>query len=292
MSEILTTGLSGLVGSRLPELFPDQKYIDLSLESGHNILKLETLEKTFASSDAKVLIHFAAFTDTTSAWNDKGNKDGLCYQINVVGTQNIINMCRQHNIHLIHISTDSVFDGTKQAAYVETDKRLAIDWYGETKLLAEMSVDASKIPATIVRIAFPYRAKYEAKLDFVRKIISKLEKGETCKLFTDQFTTPTFVDDIATGLMKIVDNPKSGIYHLVGSSSQSIYSLGLQIAQTFGFDPNLIQPSSLADYLATPNARPYSMRSTLSNEKFITNYSFTPSDLASGLAEMKRQITS
>lgn len=290
MSQILTTGLTGLVGSRLPELYPDNQYADLSLDTGHDILKPETLDPSFATSEATLVIHFAAFTDTNAAWNDKGNKDGLCYQLNVVGTQNIVNLCKKYNKHLIHISTDFVFDGQKTKPYIETDHRLALDWYGQTKLLSEMTVESAKIPHTIVRIAYPYRAKFDSKIDLVRKIITKLQKEEICSLFDDQVTTPTFVDDIAHGLARIIDKPKQGIYHLVGSSSQSLYSLGLLIAHIFGFDPNLIKPASLSDYLSTPNSRPYARHATLSNEKFIRDYDYVPLDLTSGLKNLKVQM--
>ena len=69
-----------------------------------------------------------------------------------------------------------------------------------------------------------------------------------------------------------------------------IYQLGLAIAHEFGFDPNLVQPSSLAKYLKTPNARPYAKNLTISNQKFINDYNFTPRTLTQGLVEIKRQL--
>ncbi|MBI2464850.1 NAD(P)-dependent oxidoreductase [Candidatus Shapirobacteria bacterium] len=288
MTEVITTGLSGLVGSRLLEIFPDYRLQDLSLDSGHDVLKPNTLVDTFSRSPAKTVLHFAAFTDTNAAWEQRGDKNGLCYQLNVIGTKNIADLCRQYHKHLIHISTDYVFDGSKTTSYTETDTLNPLDWYAQTKYDAEKVVSPE---FTVIRIASPYRAIFNAKIDLVRKIIGKLKNNEVCKLFADQYTTPTFIDDIAIGLGKVINNPLLGIYHLVGSSSQSVYDMGQQIANIFGFDQKLIQPSSLADYLKTDNARPYAPNLSLSNQKFIDNYSFTPKTLSEGLAEMKKQLT-
>ncbi|MFA7301327.1 MAG: NAD(P)-dependent oxidoreductase [Candidatus Shapirobacteria bacterium] len=285
--EIIGTGLSGLVGSRIVQLNPDINFTDLSLNSGFDILKSETLEPVFFDFSGDTVIHLAAFTDTNAAWNQKGDKAGLCYQLNVVGTQNIVDMCQKYGKHLIHISTDYIFDGSKNLSYIETDLANPLDWYGETKLLAEQIIPQE---FTIIRIASPYRAQFDQKTDLVRKIISKLKNNEVCKLFTDQITTPTFIDDIALGLAKVITNPKSGVYHLVGSSSQSVYDMGLQIAKVFGFDQNLVQPSSLIEYLKTPDARPYPQNLAISNQKFITEFGYTPKTLTEGLVSLQNQL--
>lgn len=286
--EIIGTGLSGLIGSRIVELNPSHQFTDLSLSYGYDILKPETLDPVFANFSGDIVLHLAAFTDTNAAWEQKGDKSGLCYQINVVGTQNIVDLCQKYNKHLIHISTDYVFDGTQSKPYTENDTPNPLDWYAETKYLAEESVPDN---FTIIRIASPYRAKFDPKIDLVRKILFKLSQGQTCNLFTDQITTPTFIDDIALGLAKVFANPKSGTYHLVGSSSQSVFEMGQSIAKTFNYNQKLIQPSSLAEYLKTPNARPYAPKLFLSNQKFTTSFDFIPNTLTDGLLELKQQLS-
>lgn len=287
---ILGTGLSGLVGSRFTELNPDLVFTDISLTSGFDITKIDSIESVFKNFSGKFVVHFAAFTDTNMAWDQKGDKNGLCYQVNVVGTQNLIDLCVKYDKHLIHISTDYVFDGSKKTPYNESDQPNPLDWYGETKYLAEKLITDSNSSFTILRIAFPYRANFPDKIDLVRKIIGKLSKSEVCKLFSDQYSTPTFVDDIAVGIRHVIDNPQTGIFHLVGSSSQSIYQMGLLIAQTFGYDQNLIEASSLEEYLKTPNARPYAQNLSLSNNKFITTFDYQPKSLSEGLILIKSQI--
>lgn len=290
--QILGTGLSGLVGSRVVELNPDFNFIDASLESGVNILDKKQLEQFFKDNPkADTIIHFAAFTDTNAAWNQKGDKNGLCYQLNVDGTQNIVDLCKKYNKYLIHISTDFVFDGTKNTEYFEEDSPHPLDWYGETKYLAEKLILDSHHPASIVRIAFPYRSSSSTKVDLVRKIINKLQNNEPVTMFTDQRTTPTFIDDIGLGLRFFVDKKPEGIYHLVGPTSQSPYDMAKKIAQVFNLNADLIKASSLEDYLRTPGARPYARNLSLSNQKFSSESGFSPRNLTAGLEELKRQLS-
>ena len=287
-TQVLGTGLSGLVGSRIVELNPDYQFTDLSLDTGKNILDPKTLIADFANNSADTVIHLAAFTDTGSAWDQKGDKSGSCYQINVVGAQNIVDLCRKHNKYLIYISTDFVFDGTKTTPYDETDSPNPLDWYGQTKYEAEKIV--ANIPSSIIRIAYPYRANFSQKVDLIRKIKNNLENNQVCTLFNDQITTPTLIDDIATGLSLIIRNKPTGIYHLVGSSSQSPYEMALQIAKTYNLDQHLIKPSSLQQYLKQPKVRPYALNGALSNHKFISEFGTTPHTLSSGLQIIKNQI--
>ncbi len=289
--KIIGTGLTGLVGTRITELNPDLEFINISIETGVSILDLDQLDKVFAANpDADAVLHLAAFTDTNAAWAQKGDKSGLCYQLNVVGTENIVKMCQKYGKYLIHISTDYVFDGNKIGPYTEADATSAIEWYGETKAMAEKVVLDSKINASIVRLAFPYRAKFDAKVDIIRKIKGKIEAGDTLNLFDDQITTPTFIDDIAAGLKVFFDKKPVGIYHLVGSSAQSPYIMAKTVAEVFGLDDSKIMASKLSDYLKTEGARPFAPNAALSNDK-VKTLGITMKTLREGLEEMKKQNT-
>lgn len=288
--KIITTGSSGLVGSRITELNPDHNFIDISLESGINLLDSIALEKVFVDNpDSELVLHLAAFTDTNAAWAQKGDQNGLCYQLNVVGTQNIVNLCRKYGKYLIHVSTDYVFDGSKTTPYTEADPTSALDWYGATKAMAEKLVTDSGIPAAIVRIAYPFRAKFEPKIDIVRKFKAKIESGETLTLFDDQITTPTYIDDIALALKVFFDKKPLGIYHLVGSSSQSPYNMAKMIASIFSLDDSKIIASKLSDYLKNDNARPFAKNAALSNDK-VKSLGIQMKTFREGLLDMKRQL--
>lgn len=294
MKKIIGTGLSGLVGSRIKELLVDRfEFVDFSLDTGVNILDLVSLTAAFeANKDAIAILHLAAFTDTNAAWEQRGDKTGLCYQLNVEGTRNILNLAQQYNQQFIYISTDFVFDGTKTTPYLETDIPTPIEWYGETKYLGEKVIlDSGYSNFNISRITYPYRAKFEPKVDLIRKVLTKLKNNEEVKMFSDQICTYTFIDDIAKSLGYFLDNKTSGIYHLVGSSSHSPYEMCLEIANTFNLDKNLISASSLEEYLKSQpeGSRPWQKTLITSNKK-ITEIGVHMSTLKEGLEEIKKQL--
>ena len=295
MKLILGTGLSGLVGSRIVELLSDKyEFVNLDLTSGIDITKPEEIEQKISSSKTKHLIHLAAFTDVSRAWEQRNEgEESLCYKVNVVGTKNIAEACQKHNKYLIHFSTDFVFDGKKTSPYTEEDKPHPIEWYGQTKLWAEEEVKKSGCYYTILRIAFPFKAKPSSsdleknpKLDLVRKIISKLQEGEELKIFFDQIITPTFIDDIAKAVDRCIKNNPIGTYHCVGSSKISPYDLASLIADNWNLDKILIKKTSIVE-ANRPGMRPRQVYMGLSNKKLKRDFGIKMSNLEKVLRELK-----
>ncbi len=294
MQKIIGTGLSGLVGSRIVELLKDKfEFIDFSLDSSVNILDKENLATAFENNkDAVAVLHLAAFTDTNAAWEQRGDKSGICYQLNVEGTRNILELAQKYNQYFIYISTDFVFDGSKTTPYTEEDMPNPIEWYGETKYLGEKVItDSGYSNYNISRITYPYRSKFDTKVDIIRKVLTKLKNSEEVKMFSDQICTYTFIDDIASALEYFLENKNTGIYHLVGSSSHSPYEMAKLVASTFGFDQNLVQASSLKDYINSQpeGSRPWQKTLITSNLKAV-NLGFSFRNLTEGLEEIKKQI--
>lgn len=288
--KILATGATGLVGSRFVEMFSD-KYdvINMDLTTGVDITKSETFKPFFdAHSDAKALIHLAAFTDTNKAFAESGDKNGICYKVNVEGTKNIADICKERGIHLIHVSTDFVFDGTKETAYTEDDATSPIEWYGETKAMAETIVKDSGVSYSIVRLSYPYRANFEAKPDLIKKIRAGLESGKLYPQFTDTIITPTLIDDIARTFDKLVELSPQGIFHSVGSDYLSPYDLARKVASAYGFDPSVVKEGSLTEYLKSA-ARPFARTVKMSNQKSAAVLGLTFMTIDEGLAEIKKQ---
>lgn len=280
---LLMTGATGLVGSRFVELYGHRYEIsNMDLTTGVDITNQETISSFISSHPAKTLIHLAAFTNTAQASKQEGDKSGLCYQVNVEGTRNIAQLCQKEGIHLIHVSTDFVFDGRKQAPYLEDDPTNPLDWYGKTKQLAEQVVQESGASYSIARIAYPYRQDFPDKPDLVKKIRAALESDTLPPQFTDSLITPTYVDDIATGFDRLISTHFQGIYHLVGSTSLSPYDLSCKVASHFGYDPQLVKRGSLAKYQET-NPRPFAQYLSISNQKATTELELTFLGIDQGL---------
>lgn len=283
------SGASGLVGSRFVEMYgEDYEIANIDLTNNVNILDIASIEAFVDMHPSDTLIHLAAFTNTVEADKQKGDKAGLCYQVNVVGTENIANVCQKRKMHLVHISTDFVFDGTKKDMYVEDDLRSPIDWYGQTKAMAEEVVEQSNTDYTIIRIAYPYRANFDLKPDIITKIRTRLKDNTLPPQFTDTTITPTFVDDIARGFQVIVTQRKRGIYHMVGSTVVSPYDLAVAVARLYHYDELQVKKGLLETYL-NDNPRPFARYGGVSNVKATQDLGLTFATLDQGLRMVVQQ---
>lgn len=278
-----------MVGSRVSELL-GWEFMDMSLDTGVDITDKEEIEEFVDGNFAEVLVHMAAFTDVNKAWEEKGDKEGIVYQVNVEGTRNLAEVCKERDIHMIYISTDMVFSGDKEVSYVEEDEPDPIEWYGETKALGEEEVKDILEAYTIARISFPFRAGREGKLDLVDKIRMGLEKDSLYPQFTDMIITPTFVDDIARVLDEMIGVKPVGIYHVTGDSFVSTYQLAQKVAEVFGFDKDEIKEGSLEEYMKKNEGnRPYQMCLKMNNNKVERQLGVKMSTIEEALREIKEQ---
>ena len=164
MSKILIIGASGLVGSRFVEL---SKYKDVLVCPGQNVLDITKDNPEIPEAD--IIINFAAYTNVSEGENQRGDKNGLCWKLNVEGTKNLLEASK--NKFFIQVSTDLVFSGVS-GPYSENDvsekDSSKVTWYGYTKGQAESLCSGR----TILRLIYPVRAKYDLKLDYLRKPLS------------------------------------------------------------------------------------------------------------------------
>ena len=165
--KVIGTGLSGLVGSRVTQLLSSQfEFEDLSLSKGVDITNQDQIKEIISSSTSPLILHMAAKTDVDSCEDDKFLGDeGTAWKVNVEATANIAQIARLTGKRVIYISTDFVFDGTKEG-FTEEDEPNPVNWYAQTKYEGEKIIGELKTPWIIARIAYPYRANF-IKLDFL-----------------------------------------------------------------------------------------------------------------------------
>ncbi len=278
---ILGTGLNGLVGSKFVSDFSDRYLFDnLDLRDKQrpvDITQQQQVESVIAQSAAKFLIHFAAFTNVTVAFAQSGDKNGLCYQVNVVGTKNIAQACQKFNKHLIHISTAYVFNGEKEGLYTEQDPLSPIEWYGQTKAWAEEVVQSTPgLTWTILRIDQPFRSDPFAKLDVAWKLIEGMRAGKIYPQFTDHYFGPTYIDDFAKVLDAVIRLNLTGLYHATSGEQWTDFDFARSLAQQLHIDYQ-VEAGSLAKYLET-SQRPYQKNTALSVDKLksVLDFSLTP----------------
>ena len=282
---ILGTGLTGLVGTRVVNLLNDQ-YDWINLDIAHpthpvDITNLESVKKAVSHYRPTALLHCAAFTDVTGAWQQTGDKDGLCYRVNVLGTQNIAHVCQELNVHLIHLSTAYVFDGAKASPYVESDQPNPIEWYGQTKLWAEEEIQKINPTHTILRIDQPFRPDPYPKLDAVHRIMAGLKNQTLYPQFTDHFFGPTYIDSLATIIDEVIKQRLTGLYHATNNESWTDYDFASQIAELMGLE-NAVKKGSLVDYLKTTN-RPYQKNTALDCGKITKKIKLKPTPIIEAL---------
>ena len=274
---LLGTGLSGLVGSKFVELFSDKYNFDnfdiTNPQKPIDITNFEQVQSAVASSDAKYMIHMAAFTDVTKAWQETGDQQGLCWRVNVEGTRNIALACEQAGKHLIHISTAYVFDGQKSTPYIETDPHSPIEWYGQTKAEAETIVTNLKTPWTILRIDQPFRSDTLSRPDVVGRILTKLKDSSLPPQFTDHTFGPTYIDDLAKILDWVIKTQTTGIWHATSNESWTDFKFAQTIARLAELDENQVKSGSLIEYLKTTH-RPYQKNTVLDSSKLVNQLDF------------------
>lgn len=267
---VITTGLNGLIGSKLAKDFGAQ-YEFTNLDIAHptqpvDITQYDQVMARFtALPDAKSVVHFAAYTDVTGAWNQKGDKTGIAYKVNVDGTKNLIRACKETGKHLIHISTAYVFDGEKAESYVETDALSPIEWYGQTKAWAEEAVSASEIDWTILRIDMPFRSDAFPRVDFAHRIIKGMMEGKLYPQFNNHYVGPTFIDDFVKVIDFMLRTRTGGLFHASAGERWTDYDFAKLVNEklSLGFD---VQPGDLNTYLATLT-RPYQKNTSLNCDK-------------------------
>lgn len=240
--KVLVFGESGLVGSGFSQVNKDRFEIIAPTLDEVDILNMNQLSAAVKESGAETVINLVGFTAVDKAEDEVGNKDGLVYKLNVTAAENVACLCEREGKHLIHISTAFVFDGKKENhPYDEEDLPNPLNWYGKTKYLGEQAVIDSGCHYTIVRIDMPYCASYPLKSDFFRFFLEKLKAGEKVTAITDQKITPIFIPDLARALRFLVEEQKTGIFHLASADITTPFEFAKAVADKFGFDSSLVE---------------------------------------------------
>lgn len=237
---------TGRAENRLP---PEQnefyKYYsaDISDEPAlHTIMRLE---------EPRVVVHAAAMTqvDECELHHDR------CFAVNVLGTANMVAVAEEFSRHFIYISSDFVFDGEK-GNYSEEDEGKPVNWYGFTKIQAESMVETCEIPWAIVRTGLVYGKVFSGgRSNIITWVKEKLEKQEKIKVVNDQVRTPTYVEDLAKGILLIIEKSAQGIFHIAGRDILTPYQIALKTADHFGLKKDLIEKVDASSF-SQPARRP------------------------------------
>jgi len=188
--------------------------------------------------------------------------------------------------HLIHFSTDYVFDGAK-GPYTEQDQPNPICYYGKSKLAGENAVLKSHVNNTVIRTNVVYGLTTNDQSDFVQWVIKCHEAKKTMNIVDDQLSNPTLTDDLALSVKRIIEKKRCGLYHIGGNTYCNRYEFTLEIAKIFHLDESLIAPIQTHS-LNQKAKRP--LRGGLINLKAHTDLGIQYSTIQEGLVRLRHNM--
>ena len=264
---LLVTGAKGMLGQDLCPILEDAGYevIETDVDT-LDITNAEQVNQVLKDKKPEVVIHCAAYTNVDKAEEDLKTAE----LINVTGTENIADACGKLGITMVYISTDYVFDGTKDSPYTPQDKPNPINNYGMTKYEGEEAVRSFCEKHYIARTSWLYG--HHGK-NFVETMLSLKDKEEL-KVVDDQIGCPTWTVELANGILKLLDSKPYGTYHVCGSGHTTWYGFAKEIFKLSGLEVNL-KPCTTDEF---PRAAKRPAFSIMDNEGICRNWQFALKD--------------
>lgn len=203
----LITGATGQLGYDIIQELNKRNELNYYAPTSEemDITNRDTVIEVIKNYKPNIIFHCAAYTAVDKA---EENKD-VCYNINVNGTKNIVEAAQNCGAKVVYISTDYVFDGTKNSPYLPEDKTNPINYYGYTKLCGEKVVSILE-DYLIVRISWVFGINGN---NFIKTMLRLAETKKELSVVSDQIGSPTYTEDLSKLLVDLVKNNKNGIFH-------------------------------------------------------------------------------
>jgi dTDP-4-dehydrorhamnose reductase len=218
---ILLTGASGQLGKALQKSLHSHALTAL----GHaelDITESGAICAAISTAKPEVVIHSAAWTDTTGCERDPKR----AMRVNADGARNVAQACLQERAAMVYISSNEVFDGEKGAAYEEDDEPNPMNAYGRSKLAGEIAVWETLDQHYIVRTSWLYGP---GRVSFPEKILKAAAANGSLKVVTDEVASPTWTNDLADAIAKLIETSEYGVYHLAGEGECSRFDWAQEV---------------------------------------------------------------
>lgn len=291
---ILVTGANGMLGQRAIHFYKKNSNLAVLGTSVENdpvfcgidyiscdLAARDKIKKVVSDFCPDFIVNTAAFTNVDLSEKERE----AAWKINVKGVEYLAEAARVIDAHIIHISSDYIFDGTS-GPYAENDKPNPIGYYGRTKLASENALRISGAVHTILRTNVLYGIA-DSRPDFVRWVVKSVREGKQINIVTDQINNPTFIDDLVQAINKVIEFRKQGIYHIGGREFLSRFEFCEIIAEVFNLNKNLIKPI-LTEQLNQQAKRP--LKSGLLTLKSETELGYKAHTMGEALTKMQREL--
>lgn len=265
MNNILVTGSTGQLGSDVVKELLKRGYSTLSPNRSElNLCSEDNIRNYILNSNCEAIVHCAAYTQVDKAEDEKD----LCIKINATATKHIAKCAKILDIPMIYISTDYVFDGTKDGEYTENDETNPINIYGESKLAGEKYVQEILDKYYIVRTSWVFNINGK---NFIETMLRLSKANNQLSIVNDQIGSPTYTKDLSRLLVDMLETSKYGLYHATNEGYCSWYEFANTIFKlaNINIDIKAINSNEYASRAKRP------MNSKLSKDKLI-EYGFKP----------------
>ncbi|MCI1648867.1 MAG: NAD(P)-dependent oxidoreductase [Bacteroides sp.] len=293
--KVLIIGANGFIGHRLLSDFSQKtdyvtygsslhKDISPQPDNYHffcsDICRIKDLDHLFQSIKPDIVINTSALSvpDYCELHHEEAER------INITAVENMARYCEKLGSRFIHLSTDFVFRGNTTRLYTEEDQPDPVNYYGFTKLKSEKCIAEICSNYVIVRVAVVYGASLPNQHGNILQLVAnRLKSGQTIRVVSDQWRTPTFVGDITQGIEKLVPHPYNGIYHICGAECVTIAEIAYRVANILKLDDSLIVPLTSTEM---NEATPRPLFSGLSIDKARKELEYKPCMLNEGITRM------
>ena len=292
------TGSNGLLGQKLTDislLDPDVELIATSVGGNRHPAKSGYVYEEFDIRDTDrlveliekyrpdAIINTAAMTNVDTCEVERD----LCKALNVNAVGILVSVCEKYNVHLVHVSTDFIFDG-EDGPYSEEAEPNPLSYYGLTKLQAEDILKASSCRWAILRTIIVYGIVSDmSRSNIVLWAKGALEKGVPINVVNDQWRMPTLAEDLAIGCILAVKKNAEGVFNASGKDLMSILEIVERVADFYDLDKSLINPIS-ADSLNQTAKRP--KRTGFILDKAISELGYQPRSFEEGMEVLDKQL--
>ena len=240
---ILITGAGGGLGQDLVKAFDDgtTRYdVVAATRAELDIGDRDSILGAITSVEPDAVIHAGAWTAVDACESDPDR----AFRINALGTRHVQQAARIVGAHVFYISTDFVFDGTATEPINEWAPTNPVSVYARSKLGGEMEIDPD---STIIRT--------RGGTGFVKTMLRLAAEREELRVVDDQDGSPTFTEDLAQGIKRLVVGRLPGVFHVTNSGTATWFELARATFAAAGLDPNRVTPITTADF-PTPARRP------------------------------------
>jgi dTDP-4-dehydrorhamnose reductase len=296
--KILVTGSNGLLGQKLVELISTQAECHLIATAKSKLIPTMThgefhllditdaieVDEVITKTKPDAVINTAAMTQVDQCEFEKEK----CWKSNVEAVANLVSACKKNGTHLIHLSTDFIFDGT-HGPLDENEKPNPLSFYGESKLAGELEAQKNSAGWAILRTVLVYGAtKDMSRSNIVLWVKKSLEEGKSINVVSDQFRTPTtLAEDLAMGCFLAAKKKSQGVFNVSGEEMMTPYDIAIATADFFKLDKSLIHQTDSTKF-TQPAKRP--PKTGFIIEKAKRELGYKPHTFKEGLAIMASQI--